>query len=136
MSCLEKVVAKIENKRSKCYENLYLRSDGMVARFRSHFVFKLLAGTVFPNKSLMWFYNERHHGKGPMDGQMVINSPQEFSEAVKSFLPSINAVYLPESESIIEPKDIECAKKIKNTMKVHKLERKVNANGNPFYIQW
>ena len=74
---------------------------------------------------------------------MVINSPQE------SFLLSINAVYLPEIESIIEPKDIECAKKIKDTLKVHKLERKVNVNGNlyisffqiadddePFHVQW
>ena len=71
-------------------------------------------------QSLTCFYNERHHGKGPMDGvggtvknvvfrkvksgQVVINSSQEFSDAVKSFVPSINAVYLPESESIIEPK--------------------------------
>ena len=63
-------------------------------------------------------------------GQVVINSPQEFSEAVKSFVPSINAVYLPKSGSIIEPKDIECTKKINDTLKVYKLERKDNANGN------
>ena len=68
MSCLEKVVGKIENKHGKCYENLYLWSDGMGAQFRSHFVFKLLAGTVLPSKSLMSFYNERHHGKSLMDG--------------------------------------------------------------------
>ena len=137
----------------------------MGTQFRSRFVFKLLWGTVLPNKSLMWFHNEHHHGKGPMDvvggtvknvvfrkvksGQVVINPPQEFSEAVKPFLPSINAVYLHESESIREPKDIEYAKKIAGTLKVHKLERKVNANGNlyidfskianddkPFHVQW
>ena len=40
----------------------------MSEQFRSRFVFRLLAGTAMPEKSLSWFYNERHHGKGPMDG--------------------------------------------------------------------
>ena len=134
----------------KCYENLYVWSNGMGAQFRSCFVFKLLVGIVLPINSLMWFYNECHHGKGPMDGvggtvknvvfkkvksgQVVINSPQDFSEAVKSFVSSTNIVYLPESESIIEPKNTECTKKIKDTLKLHKLERKVNANGNIYII--
>ena len=150
MSCLEKVVAEIKSKHGKFYENLYVWSDGMGTQFRSRFVFKLLAGTILQNKSLMWLYNELHHGKGPMDavgktvksvvfrkvkfGQVVINSSQEFSEAVKSFVPSINAVYLPKSESIIEPKNIECTKKINDTLKVYKLERKDNANGNLYII--
>ena len=82
-------------------------------------------------------------------GQVVINSPQEISEAIKSFAPSINDVYQPESESIIESKDKECAEKIKNALNLHKLERKVNANGKlyisffkiadngePFHVQW
>ena len=71
--------------------------------------------------------------------QVVINS-------VKLFVPSINVAYITESKSIIKPKDIEYAKKIKDTLKVLKLERKVNANGNlyinfpdenePFHVQW
>ena len=68
MSCLEQVVAKIESKHGKCYENLYVWRDEMGVQFRSHFVFKLLAGTILPNKWLMWFYNKHQHGKGPMDG--------------------------------------------------------------------
>ena len=68
MSYLQRVVEEIERKRRKSYENLYLWSDGMGAKFRSRSVFKLLASTVLPNKSLTWSYNERHHGKGPMDG--------------------------------------------------------------------
>ena len=68
MSCLEQVVAKIESKHGKCYENLYVWRDEMGVQFRSHFVFKLLAGTILPNKWLMWFYNKQQHGKGPMDG--------------------------------------------------------------------
>ena len=80
---------------------------------------------------------------------MVINSLQEISEAIKSFAPSVNDVYQLESESLIESKDKECAEKIKNPLNLHKLERKVNANGNlyinffkiahndePFHVQW
>ena len=67
----------------------------MGAQFRSHFVLKLLAGTVLPDKSLLWFHNKRHHGKGLMDaigvtvqnvifrkvksGQVAVYSPLEFS---------------------------------------------------------
>ena len=150
-SCLGKVVAVMESKHGKCYENLCMWSDGIGDQFRSCFVFTLLAGTLLLNKSLMWFDNECHHGKGPMDGvgrtmknivfrkvksgQVVINSLQEFSEAVKKIVISINAVYLSKSESIIKPKDTECAKKIKDTLKVHKLESKFNANGN-LYINF
>ena len=39
----------------------------MGAQFRSRFIFQLLAGTMFLNKSLCWFYSEGHHGKTPMD---------------------------------------------------------------------
>ena len=113
----------------------------------------------------MWLYNERHHGKGPIDGvggtvknvtfrkvkssQVVICSPQGFSEAVKTFVPAIYAVYLPESEKIIEPKGIESSRKSNETLKIHKLERKVHPNGNtyinfykiaddeePFHVKW
>ena len=68
MSCLQKVVEELERKHRKSYENLCIWSDRMGAQFRSRFVFKLLAGAMLPKKSLTWCYNERHHGKGPMDG--------------------------------------------------------------------
>ena len=63
---------------------------------------------------------------------MVIYLPQEFSEAVKTFLPEIHAVYLTESENIIEPKGIESSRKIKETHKMIKLEQKVVQNGNTY----
>ena len=50
-------------------------------------------------------------------GQVVIYSPQEFPETVKRFVPAIHAVYLPESENIIEPKGIESSRKIKEPLK-------------------
>ena len=53
-------------------------------------------------------------------GQVVINSSQEFSEAVKTFVPAIHGVYSLESKNIIEPKGIESSRKIKETRKIHK----------------
>ena len=151
MSCLQKVVEEIERKRRKSYENLYVWSYGMGAEFRCRSLFKLSASTVLSNKSLTWCYNERHHGKGPMDGvggtvknvvfrkaksgQIVIYSPREFCEAVNTFVLSILAEHFPESETIIEPKGIEASRKIKEILKAHKLERKCNQNGD-IYIDF
>ena len=39
----------------------------MSAQFRSRFIFKLLASTLFLENENFCFYNERHHGKCPMD---------------------------------------------------------------------
>ena len=71
---------------------------------------------MFLNKSLDWFYNERHHGQGPIDdvgatiknvifqkvksGQIVIHTPKEFSDAALKFVPSIITAYLPRSDEI------------------------------------
>ena len=165
MSCLQKVVEEIELKNGKNHENLYVWSDGMEAQFWSRFVFQILACAILQEKHLVWCYNQRHQGKGPMDGvggtvrslnsrkmksgKVVIYSPQEFAEAVKKFVPAIHAVYLPEGENIVEPVGIESARKIKDTLKIRKFERKVDPNGNkyinfykitddeePFHVQW
>ena len=87
------------------FTSVILWSDAKGAQFRSRFIFQLLAGTMFLNKSLSWFYNERHHGKVPMDdvgktiknvilrkiksGQIVVHTPKEFSDAAMKFVPSI-----------------------------------------------
>ena len=68
MSCLKKVIDTMETECGKSFTNVVLWSDGMGTQFRSRFIFQLLAGTMFLNKSLCWFYNERHHDKGSMDG--------------------------------------------------------------------
>ena len=75
----------------KLFTNVVLWSDGMGAQFQSRFIFQLLAGIMFLNKPLCWFYNEGHHGKVPMDdvggtikniifrklksGQIVVHTP-------------------------------------------------------------
>ena len=46
---------------------LHIWSDGCAGHFRSRFVFHLL--TIFAlEHTLYWYYNERHHGKGQIDG--------------------------------------------------------------------
>ena len=67
MSCLKKVIVTVDTESGKSFTNVVLWSDGMEAQFRSRFLFQLLVGTMFLNKSLCWFYDERHHGKVPMD---------------------------------------------------------------------
>ena len=67
MSCLKKVIDTMETECGKSFTNVVLWSDGMDTKFQSRFIFQLLAGTMFLNKSLCLFYNEGHHGKVPMD---------------------------------------------------------------------
>ena len=114
MSCLNKVIDTVETEYDTSFTNVIFWSNGMDTQFRSRFIFQILARTMFLNKSLCWFYNERHHGKVPMDdvgrtiknvilrkvklGQIVIHTPKEFSDAIMKFVPSIITVYLPKSE--------------------------------------
>ena len=55
-------------------------------------------------------------------GQLVVHSPLEVSEAVTKFVPSI--------QNIVEPEDISMTRKIEQTLKIHKLERKCIQNGD------
>ena len=121
MNCLKKMIDTVETECGKSLTNVVLWSDGMGAQFQSRFVFQLLE-TMFLNKSLCWFYNERHHGKGSMDdvggtiinvifrkvksGQIVVHTPKEFSDASMKFVPSIITVHLPRSDQIVEPESI------------------------------
>ena len=68
-------------------------------------------------------------------GQLVVHSPFEFYEAVTKFVPSIHSVYLPENESIVEPEDISMGRKMDQTLKIHKPERKCSQNGD-IYINF
>ena len=61
-------------------------------------------------------------------GQLVVHSPLEFSDTVTKFVPSIHSVYF--SENIIEPEDISMARKVDQTLEIHKLERKCSQKGD------
>ena len=79
-------------------------------------------------------------------GQFVVHSPPEFSEPVTKFVSSIHSVYLSENENFVKPEDISMDRKINQTLKIHKQERKCSQNGNiffknanhedPFQVQW
>ena len=108
MGCLQKVVLKIKYMHEILHEDVYVWSDGMTSQFRSHYVSKLLVSTLLPGKTLPWHYNERHHGRGPMNGiggmaknvisrkvksgQLVVYSRFEFSGAMTKFVPSIHSL--------------------------------------------
>ena len=146
MSYLKKMIDTVETECGKSFTNVVLWSDGMGTQFRSRFIFQLLAGTMFLNKSLCWFYNEGHHGKVPMDdvggtiknvifrkvksGQIVVHTPKEFSDAAMKFVPSIIAVYLPKSDKIVEPESIHQAQSIPETLSIHKFVRQINDRGD------
>ena len=165
MSSLKKVIDTVATECGKSFTNVVLWSDGMGTQFRSRFIFQLLAGTMFLNKSLCWFYNERHHDKGPMDGvaktiknvifrkvksgQIVVHTPKEFSDAAMKFVPSIITVYLPRSNEIVEPESIHQTPSISETLSIHKFVRQINDRGDcsieflkavvdqeAFHIQW
>ena len=104
MSCLKKMINTVETEGGKSFTYVVLWSDSMDTQFSSRLIFQLLAGTVFLNKPLSWFYNEGHHGKIPMDdlgetmknvifrkaksGQIVVHTRKEFSHAAMKFLSS------------------------------------------------
>ena len=135
MSCLKKVIDTVETECGKSFTNVVLWSDGMGAQFQSRFVFQLLE-TMFLNKSLCWFYNERHHGKVLMDdvgmtikniifqkvkpGQIVVHTPKEFSDAVMKLVPSIITVYLPILDKTVQPESIHQVLSIPETLSIHK----------------
>ena len=105
---------------------------------------------MLPGKTLSWLYNKRYNSKDLIDGidrtvnsvifrkvkcgQWVVYSPLEFSEAVTNFVSSIHSVYLPENENFVEPEDISMARKINQTLKIHKLHRKCSRNGDTYII--
>ena len=100
---------------------LHVWSDGCSAQFRSRFVFRLLCDMDRSTK-LRWYYNERHHGKGPMDGvggtlknlvycdvmssKCCIRNAEEFSNYANKVVNGITSIYLSEGEQLTEPEDI------------------------------
>ena len=96
-------------------------------------------------KNMSWFYNERHHGKGPMDGvggtvkkvvfrdakfgKCTIISPKEFSEYADKKVESIDTLFSPECELFVEPNEVAKAPKIPQTLQVHKVIIHMSKNG-------
>ena len=69
-TCIVKTIELMLEKHNHLKDQdleLHIWSDGCSAQFRSKFVFYL--SSLFPESyRITRYYNERHHGKGPMDG--------------------------------------------------------------------
>ena len=85
----------------------------MGSRFKCRYIFKLLASKV-PMDGVGGTVKNVIIRK-VKSGQLVVHSPLDVSEAVTKFVPSIDSVYLPENENIVEPEDM--ARKIDQTLK-------------------
>ena len=111
----------------------------MDTQFLSRFIFQLLAGTMFLNKSFCWFYNEGHHGKILVDdagqtiknaifrkvksGLIVVDIPKAFSDAAMKFLASVITMYLPKLDEIVEPDSMHEAPSISEILLINKFVR-------------
>ena len=59
-------------------------------------------------------------------GLTVVQTPEDFTKVAGKFVPSITTEYLPKEAEITEPKDIDNAPLIQDTLQIHKLERYIN----------
>eukprot|EP00111_Clytia_hemisphaerica_P010989 TCONS_00032233-protein len=104
--------------------DLHIWSDGCASQFRSKYVFALTP--FFPKPFIVTrYYNERHHGKGPMDGlggcvknlvyravmskKEVITTPEQFARCAQKLSKNVVCVYMPSKEVMREPGCIEKA---------------------------
>ena len=72
-SCINLIIDSLQKKFPSQFNNypvFYIWSDGCASQFRSRFVFALMIH-FNPDYTIQWYYNERHHGKGPMDDVRV-----------------------------------------------------------------
>ena len=128
--------------------NTMVWSDGCASQFRSRYVFKLLSGIDLSLNLTSWCYNERHHGKGPMDGiggtlknsiyrdvmsgKCVIETPKQFAEYAEKSIKGLTSLYLPANEVMTEPDGTDLAPKIPETLQVHMLKRLFNDQKVPY----
>ena len=98
--------------------------------------------------NINWCYNERHHGKGPMDDigrtfkncvyrdvisrKCVIDTPKPFAEHADKAVKGITSLYLPAEDVLIEPDDIEVSPAIKDTLQIHMIKRFFDEQNVPY----
>ena len=146
MSCWRKVLSYVRGKY-RLEESLILRFriDGCSGQFRSRFVFFLLSQFEL-ELTIFWYYNERHHGKGPMDdvggtikhqvfrdakwGKVPITNAEHFAAHTDAILNGIKSLYMPMDEVLEEPKDIEkSSPRIDGALEVHNSARYFSTDG-------
>ena len=153
-AAITSVLIVIDHLREKQHvplkNNFIVWSDGFSAQFQSQFVFKLLS-RIDSCLNITWCYNERHHGKGHingtggtlkdcvyhdvMSGKCVIDIPKPFAEHVDKTVKRITYLYLPAKDVLIEPDDIEASPKIKDNLEIHMIKRFFDEQSVP-YLQF
>ena len=84
---------------------------------------------------MTWCYNERHHGKSPMDGvrgtiknkifrdvksrKTQITDAESFAKYADNAINGIKSLYLPECDAFEDSDGIEDVLKIAGTLEVH-----------------
>ena len=101
--------------------NVVVWSDGCAAQFLLRYVFEALI-------NLSWFYDEQHHGTGPVDGigtlkkaayrdvksgKAIINDAKEFAEYADKTIKGISSLYMSSDDPIhgqsyLSPSLLEC----------------------------
>ena len=167
-SCIRVIVNALRKEYPNMFcpgnSTVHIWSDGCASQFRSRFVFALMAH-FDSTLNFSWYYNERHHGKGPMDGiggtvknvvyqhvkskKCVIDSAKCFAEYADKTVKGISSIYMAQSEMMVEPSSVAVAPKIPKTLGIHKVVRRFNEDGvcvleffqlaydeEPFHTQW
>ena len=122
----------------------HIWGDGCAGQFRSRFAFSLLCKFAMDH-TLFWYYNERHHGKGPIDGiggtinnqvfrdvkyeKVIIRNAKHFASHPNSILKSITSVYMLLEDVLVDPESVNNAPRIPGTLEVHKISRSFNSDG-------
>ena len=143
--------------------SIHLRSDGCTFQFRFRFVFHFTV--FFPEfYQVVRYYNECHHGKGPMDGvggcvknmvfrgvfseKVVIHTPEDFSRYADGNIKGVSVLFMATSEKTEEPDFIRETTYAESicTLKVHVVKTKavhyylqffkIDVDDNPFYTHW
>ena len=141
-TCINKVFEFVREKHNLPPEvTSHIWSDGCAGQFRSRYDFALVS-QIDSKVEVNWYYNEEHHGKGPMDGiggtmknkvyrdamsnKCLIKNAKDFAEYANKTINGIASIYVPINELLTEPDNIENAPKIPETLSIHKVTRSSN----------
>ena len=136
-TCINKVFDFV---REKHYlppkRTLHIWSDGCADQSRSRYVYALVS-QIDSKVEVNWYYNERHHGKGPMDGiggtiknkvyrdvmskKYLITNAKDFAEYANKTINGTTSICMPVNELLTEPDNIENVPKVSETLSIHKV---------------
>ena len=150
-TCINKVFDFVREKHNLPPEvTLHIWSDGCAGQFRSRYVFALVS-QIDSKVDVNWYYNERHHGKGPMNGiggtiknkvyqdvmsnKCLIKNVKDFVEYAKKTINGITSIYMLINKLLAEPENIVNAPKILETLSIHKVTGSFN-EGNICFIDF